>query len=76
MLKMGSDFAWDNALSWFKSIDKLIAEVSKDDRFNIFYSDPSTYTVARSEEAIVWPSKSDDFFPYSDCAHVRKMHFK
>jgi len=38
MLKMGSDFAWDNARTWFKSLDKLIAAMNDyDDRFNVFY---------------------------------------
>ena len=72
MLKMGSDFAWDNANSWFKSLDQLIEKVNaKDDRFHLFYSDPTTYTRARAAEQIVWPSKTDDFFPYSDAEHVR-----
>lgn len=70
MLKMGSDFAWDNAHTWFKSIDKLIAAVNADERFNLFYSTPTNYMRAKADEDITWTSKSDDFFPYSDCEHV------
>jgi alpha-mannosidase len=49
------------------------------DRVNIFYSNPDYYTEqkykesirssssVRSEDAVEWPVKTDDFFPYSDC---------
>ena len=70
MLKIGADFTWDNARTWFASVDKLIAYINaNDDRFNLFWSDPVTYTKARAAEDIVWTNKDDDFFPYSDCEH-------
>lgn len=70
MFKMGSDFAWDNAHTWFKSIDKIIEAVNaQDDRFEVFYSTPENYMLAKAQENIVWTDKSDDFFPYSDCEH-------
>ena len=51
MLKMGADFTYDNANSWYKSMDKLIDKINaEDDRFNVFYSDPVTYTKARADE--------------------------
>ena len=70
MLKIGADFTWDNARTWFASVDKLIAYINaNDERFNLFWSDPVTYTKARAAEDIVWTNKDDDFFPYSDCEH-------
>lgn len=67
MIKMGADFTWDNANTWYKSIDVLIRKINAaDDRFNLFYSDPVKYTRARAAEALTWTDKTDDFFPYSD----------
>lgn len=72
MLRMGADFVYQNAQAWYMSIDKLITEINKrDQRFNLFYSDPTSYMRAKAQESeVVWPSKTDDFFPYSDSAHV------
>lgn len=44
------------------------------DRVNIFYSNPDYYTEQKQiyfkrKDAIKWPVKTDDFFPYSDCPH-------
>ena len=70
MLKMGADFTYDNANSWYKSMDKLIDKINaEDDRFNVFYSDPVTYTKARADEGLRYTTKTDDFFPYSDRLH-------
>jgi hypothetical protein len=67
MIKMGADFTWDNANTWYKSIDVLIRKINAaDDRFNVFYSDPVKYTRARAAESLTWTDKTDDFFPYSD----------
>lgn len=72
MLRMGADFVYQNAQAWYRSIDALIEHINaKDQRFNLFYSDPTSYMRARSMESeVVWPSKVDDFFPYSDTAHA------
>lgn len=75
MLKLGSDFAYSNAPSWYRSLDVLIDEVNqRDSRYNVFYSDPTSYMKARAQEtasqAVVWPEKRDDFFPYSDASHT------
>eukprot|EP01033_Poteriospumella_lacustris_P010275 gene10275-7297_t len=75
MLKLGSDFAYSNAPSWYQSLDVLIDEVNqRDTRYNVFYSDPTSYMKARAQEtasqAVVWPEKRDDFFPYSDASHT------
>lgn len=72
MLKLGSDFAYANSQSWYNSLDIIIDAVNaRDSRFNLFYSDPTSYTKARAQEtSVVWPSKTDDFFPYSDASHT------
>ena len=71
MIKMGADFTYDNAQSWYKSTDKLIAAINAQypDKYRLFYSTPDKYTEARAQEAITWTVKTDDFFPYADCAH-------
>ena len=72
MLKMGSDFAWENANSWFKSMDRLITAINSADPphdYEVIYSTPAMYTRARALEDIQWTTKTDDFFPYADCAH-------
>ena len=68
---MGADFVMDNSNSWFKSIDILMKHINKvhGDRFNLFYSTPDLYTEARAKESLEWTVKTDDFFPYADCAH-------
>jgi hypothetical protein len=46
MHTFGTDFKWDNANIYYKSLDKLIKYVnSNKDQFNmeIFYSTPSLY---------------------------------
>jgi hypothetical protein len=55
----------------YKNLDQLIDLVNKREghRFNVFYSDPTVYTDARAAEKLTWPQKTDDFFPYADCAH-------
>jgi len=70
MIKMGADFVYENAISWYNNIDKLIEAInSKDERFHLFYSTPDIYTEARAKEDLTWTTKTDDFFPYADCAH-------
>jgi len=69
-LRMGTDFHYRNAHKWFKNLDKLIKYVNeKDQRFNVFYSNPQQYTEARAKEQLTWTEKTDDFFPYADCQH-------
>lgn len=72
MLKMGADFTYDNANSWYKSLDVLINHVNENfpDKYKLFYSTPDKYTEYRAAETkIEWTVKTDDFFPYADCAH-------
>lgn len=37
---------------------------------NLFYSTPSCYVKALNEADIEWPTKTDDFFPYSNDPHA------
>ena len=70
MFKMGSDFHYSNADIWFSNLDKLIKLVNAADAgVNTFYSTPQQYIDARAQEGLTWPLKTDDFFPYADCAH-------
>ena len=72
MIKMGADFVYDNAVSWYKSIDLLIAKINAKypEKYKLFYSTPDKYTEARAaEDKLTWTVKTDDFFPYADCAH-------
>jgi 7-cyano-7-deazaguanine synthase in queuosine biosynthesis len=49
---------------------RLIHHVNADGRVNVFYSTPAAYVAAKaSYDNVSWPVKSDDFFPYADCAH-------
>lgn len=72
MMKMGADFTYTNANTWYKSIDILMKYINEKyaGELNLFYSDPVTYTKARAAEDLVWPEKTDDFFPYSDASHT------
>lgn len=69
MLTMGSDFQYQNALKWFKNMDKLMKYVNKDGRVNAFYSTPSRYLKALHDAKKEWEVKTDDFFPYAHCDH-------
>jgi hypothetical protein len=67
MLTMGSDFHYNNADTWFKSLDRLIHYANLDGRVNVFYSTPSVYAAARASQGRVWSDKSNyDWFPYCD----------
>ncbi|XP_028398027.1 lysosomal alpha-mannosidase-like [Dendronephthya gigantea] len=67
MLTMGSDFNYQNAHTWFKNLDKLIAFVNEDGRVNAFYSTPSEYLDAIKGMDV--ELRTEDFFPYADCPH-------
>ncbi|KAG0615017.1 hypothetical protein M758_5G008500 [Ceratodon purpureus] len=69
MWTMGDDFAYENANTWFKQMDKLIHYVNMDGRVNAFYSTPSIYVDAVHAANATWHVKTDDYFPYSDCPH-------
>jgi hypothetical protein len=50
----------------------LAAAAVQDGRVNLFYSNPAIYAAAKASyppASIVWPLKTDDFFPYADNPH-------
>ncbi|CAI5481216.1 unnamed protein product [Closterium sp. Yama58-4] len=70
MFTMGKDFAYSNAIMWFKNMDKLIHYVNLDGRVNALYSTPSIYLDAKQQADETWPVKTGDFFPYADAPHA------
>uniref|UniRef100_A0A8C5WAL1 Alpha-mannosidase n=1 Tax=Leptobrachium leishanense TaxID=445787 RepID=A0A8C5WAL1_9ANUR len=74
IMTMGSDFQYENANTWFKNMDKLIALVNAQQingsKVNVIYSTPSCYLSALNKANLTWPTKSDDFFPYADGPHM------
>ena len=70
MFTMGNDFNYMSGNMWFKNLDKMIKYANEmNDGVNFFYSTPSCYVKAKNEAGIKWPTKEDDFFPYSDDIH-------
>uniref|UniRef100_T1IVT5 Alpha-mannosidase n=1 Tax=Strigamia maritima TaxID=126957 RepID=T1IVT5_STRMM len=72
---MGNDFNYQQAITWFKNLDKLIKYVNQYDgkefkRINLFYSTPSCYLKSLNDADITWPTKTDDFFPYASDPHA------
>ncbi|RZF42310.1 hypothetical protein LSTR_LSTR003928 [Laodelphax striatellus] len=65
-LTFGDDFTFNNAISWFKNIDKLIKYINSDEssKTHIFYSTPSCYIKSVNDANLNFTTKSDDFFPY------------
>ena len=66
---LGSDFNYIDSQIWYKNIDKLIKFINQ--RSTLFgmriqYSTPSDYIQAIQREAMRYPTKTDDFFPYAD----------
>lgn len=68
MLTFGGDFAFLNAAMHFKNLDKLIKHVNErtsETKVHMLYSTPSCFLKALNDENDVWPTKTDDFFPYA-----------
>ncbi|KAM3925843.1 lysosomal alpha-mannosidase [Leptodactylus fuscus] len=74
VMTMGSDFQYENAIPWFKNMDKLIQVVNAQQvngsKVNVIYSTPSCYLTALNRANLSWPVKTDDFFPYADGPHM------
>jgi len=50
--------------------NRLIHYANADGQVNVFYSTPAAYVAAKAAYSnTTWPVKTDDFFPYADCAH-------
>ncbi|XP_060715118.1 lysosomal alpha-mannosidase [Tachysurus vachellii] len=73
IMTMGSDFQYENAIPWYKNMDKLIHYVNTKQvggsKVHVLYSTPSCYLQELNLANITWPLKTDDFFPYADNAH-------
>ncbi|CAK8687802.1 unnamed protein product [Clavelina lepadiformis] len=70
MMTMGSDFQYENAIMWFKNLDKLIKYVNAAKKnVTVFYSTPSCYLYALNQADKEWTVKTDDFFPYAERPH-------
>ncbi|GJP75498.1 hypothetical protein CLOP_g5937 [Closterium sp. NIES-67] len=69
LFPMGEDFSFDEAIMWFKNMDKLIHYVNLDGRVNALYSTPSFHLDALHKEKKTWPLKTGDMFPYADAPH-------
>lgn len=77
---MGDDFQYQDALIYYKNLDKLINgfkifnQTYESQPINVFYSTPSCYVKAVMEDAkkrrVSLPTKSDDFFPYATDYHT------
>ncbi|XP_074108776.1 lysosomal alpha-mannosidase II isoform X1 [Cotesia typhae] len=72
IITMGGDFTYQQSEMYFMNLDKLIRYTNKiyGSEVNVFYSTPSCYLKSLNEAQISWPSKSDDFFPYSSDPHA------
>uniref|UniRef100_A0ABM5FLY9 Alpha-mannosidase n=1 Tax=Pogona vitticeps TaxID=103695 RepID=A0ABM5FLY9_9SAUR len=73
VMTMGSDFQYENALLWYKNLDKLIKHVNakqlNGSRVHVLYSTPSCYLWELNKANLSWSMKYDDFFPYADGPH-------
>ncbi|XP_060767149.1 lysosomal alpha-mannosidase-like, partial [Neoarius graeffei] len=73
IMTMGSDFQYENAVPWYKNMDKLIhyvnAKQAGGSKVHLLYSTPSCYLQELNLANITWPLKTDDFFPYADGPH-------
>ncbi|CAG9761788.1 unnamed protein product [Ceutorhynchus assimilis] len=78
IVPMGRDFAYQEAETWFRNIDKLIKYINNHETFegkkyNLLYSTPSCYIAAvqkQSKGILTSPLKLDDFFPYATDPHA------
>ncbi|XP_015271310.1 PREDICTED: lysosomal alpha-mannosidase [Gekko japonicus] len=73
VMTMGSDFQYENALLWYKNMDKLIKHVNAQQlhgsHVHVLYSTPSCYLWELNQANLSWSVKYDDFFPYADGPH-------
>ncbi|XP_044592334.1 lysosomal alpha-mannosidase isoform X2 [Cotesia glomerata] len=72
IITMGGDFTYQQSEMYFMNLDKLIRYTNKiyGSTVNVFYSTPSCYLKSLNDAQLSWPSKSDDFFPYSSDPHA------
>ncbi|XP_034939557.1 lysosomal alpha-mannosidase isoform X1 [Chelonus insularis] len=72
ILTMGGDFTYQQSEMYFTNLDKLIRHTNRmyGSQVNVFYSTPSCYIKSLNEANKSWPTKTDDFFPYSSDPHA------
>eukprot|EP00755_Sulcionema_specki_P010240 Sspe_Gene.6786::Locus_2281_Transcript_1_1_Confidence_1.000_Length_2013::g.6786::m.6786/K01191/E3.2.1.24; alpha-mannosidase len=69
MWACGSDFQYQNAIHWYRNLDKLIHYVNQNGTVNAFYSTPTRYVEEKRKAAATWEVRHDDIFPLADNAH-------
>lgn len=73
IVPMGTDFQYQAAHVNFQSMDKLIRYVNSHEfngtKIHLMYSTPTCYLKALNDEKLSYPTKQDDFFPYSSDPH-------
>lgn len=80
MITMGGDFHYQDALSYFLNLDKLVKgfqiyeQFYEGQRINLIYSTPGCYLKAINDVATrtntAFAAKKDDFFPYASDPHA------
>lgn len=73
IVPMGTDFQYQAAHVNFKNMDKLVRYVNSHEfngtKIYLMYSTPTCYLKALNDEKLNYPTKQDDFFPYSSDPH-------
>ena len=67
------DFHYQAAHAWYINLDKLIKYTNEGTArhgVRLLYSTPTCYLKALHDEGLMWPEKSDDFFPYASDPHA------
>ena len=65
----GSDFNYQNALHWYRNLDKIIHYINKNGTVNAFYSTPTKYVEEKQKANLTWEIRQDDIFPLADASH-------
>ncbi|GMH41782.1 hypothetical protein BSKO_09692 [Bryopsis sp. KO-2023] len=66
LVLMGGRHRFENAISWYKNLDKIIHYTNQNGRVHAFYSTMSDYVDAKHASEIQWKTREGDFFPYAD----------
>eukprot|EP00937_MAST-01D_sp_MAST-1D-sp2_P005737 g5737.t1 len=65
----GTDFQYQDAVHWYRNLDKLIHYVNQNGTVNAFYSTPSFYVDQKKKADLTWELRQDDIWPLADNAH-------
>jgi alpha-mannosidase len=72
MFMMGTDFSYENAVTWFRNIDKIIKYVNlgtASHGVHAQYGTPDDYSSSKISTTPL-PPRVDDMFPYCDSPHA------